>query len=349
MGRLPEMMEFFSSTIRISLFYTTLTFPEAQTMRSVDITIPYMRGATIDYPFYSYKSYFEILANKEKDKLHKIPVSLTFLGMLQSVEFIPILLPDDNLYKISIEIFTRRSPTTIEFSLFTVLIMWALSIAIGIIAIQVIGKYRGTDEHVLTLGITTLFALPALRETQPMSWASTALRWKQPSIEKEIELVQKQHDFQSRLISEMAIPMPLPITGGSFYDYRIRKKDSNSVKSRNSSTSPVSTTACPGSPKTRTPETVRTLQHALRIANHEYSMDHRVLSTRNESLSIFAADPVKNDDCGSRLWVVRYGVDSPLWDDELDPFEILNEPLYTFEVAGNQWALHDEMIDLFNV
>ncbi|KAF9083358.1 hypothetical protein BGX27_004158, partial [Mortierella sp. AM989] len=240
-----------TAAIAVSLFYTTLTFPESQIMRSVDVTMPYMQGATIDYPFDAYKSYFEILANKEKEQLHKIPVSLTFLGMLQSVEFIPtVRLSNDDLYKISIEIFTRRSPTTIGFSLFIVMIMWALSIAIGIIAIQVIRKYRVTDEHVLTLGITTLFALPALRETQPgipaigcaadvlgfywnmaiiaissiMILMASALRWKEPSIEKEIDLVHKQHDFQSKLISEMAIPMPFPITGGPFYDYQVKKK-----------------------------------------------------------------------------------------------------------------------------
>ncbi|KAI8597337.1 hypothetical protein EDD21DRAFT_447104 [Dissophora ornata] len=240
-----------SAAIAVSLFYTTLTFPEAQIMRSVDVTMPYMQGATIDYPFDAYKSYFEILANKEKEQLHKIPVSLTFLGMLQSVEFIPtVRLSNDDLYKISIEIFTRRSPTTIGFSLFVVMIMWALSITIGIIAIQVIRKHRVTDEHVLTLGITTLFALPALRETQPgipaigcaadvlgfywnmaiiaissiMILMASALRWKEPSIEKEIELARKQHDFQSKLISEMAIPMPFPITGGPFHDYQVKKK-----------------------------------------------------------------------------------------------------------------------------
>ncbi|KAG0261919.1 hypothetical protein BG011_000539 [Mortierella polycephala] len=237
--------------IALSLFYTTLTFPEAQIMRSVDVTMPYMQGATIDYPFDAYKSYFEILANKEKEQLHKIPVSLTFLGMLQSVEFIPtVRLSSDDLYKISIEIFTRRSPTTIGFSIFIVMIMWALSIAIGIIAIQVVKKYRVSDEHILTLGITTLFALPALRETQPgipaigcaadvlgfywnmaiiaissiMILMASALRWKEPSIKKELELIQKQHDFQSKLIKEMTIPMPLPITGGPFYDYQVRKK-----------------------------------------------------------------------------------------------------------------------------
>lgn len=53
---------------------------------------------------------------------------------------------------------------------------------------------------------------------------ASALRWKEPSIEREIDLVHKQHDFQSKLISEMAIPMPFPITGGPFSDYQVRKK-----------------------------------------------------------------------------------------------------------------------------
>ncbi|KAK3826963.1 MAG: hypothetical protein JOS17DRAFT_818355 [Linnemannia elongata] len=240
-----------AAAVSISVFYTTLAFPAGQIMRSVDVTMPYMQGATIDYPFDAYKSYFEILANKDREQMHKIPVSLTFLGKLQSVEFIPtVQLNHDDLYKISIVIFTRRSPTTIGFSLFIVLIMWMLSIAIGIIAIQVIRKYRVSDEHVLTLGITTLFALPALRETQPgipaigcaadvlgfywnmaiiaissiMILMASALRWKQPSIKRELELVHKQHDYQSKLIQEMAIPMPLPLTGGPLFDYQVKKK-----------------------------------------------------------------------------------------------------------------------------
>lgn len=126
--------------------------------RSVDVTMPYMQGATIDYPFDVYKSYFEILANKDGEQLHRIPVSLTFLGNLQTVEFVPLVrLDPSDTYKISLQILTRRSPTTIGFSLFIVLIMWALSIAIGIIAIQVIRNHRISDEHILTLGITTLF------------------------------------------------------------------------------------------------------------------------------------------------------------------------------------------------
>ncbi|KAF9928560.1 hypothetical protein FBU30_002298 [Linnemannia zychae] len=240
-----------TDAIVVSLFYTTLRFPESEIMRSVDVTMPYTQGATIDYPFDAYKSYFECLANKELEIMHKIPVSLTFLGKLQSVEFIPqVRFEGDNLYKIAIEIFTRCSPTTIGFSLFIISIMWLLSIVIGIIAIQVIRKYRVTDEHVLTLGIATLFALPALRETQPgipsigcaadvlgfywnmaiiaissiMILMASALRWKEPFIEDEMDLVRKQHEFQSKLISEMSIPMPFPITGGPFSDYQVKKK-----------------------------------------------------------------------------------------------------------------------------
>ncbi|KAG0234415.1 hypothetical protein BGW42_006625 [Actinomortierella wolfii] len=134
----------------------------------VDVTMPYTRGAPIDYPFDRYVSYFEILIHKEKEKLHKIPVSFTFLAMLQTVEFVPVLhLDPTDTYKIAMQITTNRSSTTIGFSVFIVVIMWALSISIGIITIQVVRKHRESDEHILTLGITTLFALPALRETQP--------------------------------------------------------------------------------------------------------------------------------------------------------------------------------------
>ncbi|KAF9415098.1 hypothetical protein BGZ94_000193 [Podila epigama] len=240
-----------TGAISISLFYTTLSFPDAQIMRSVDVTMPYMQGTTIDYPFDVYKSYFEILANKDRERLHRIPISLTFLGRLQTVEFVPVVHLDPmDTYKISLKIMTKRSPTTIGFSLFIVLIMWALSIAIGIIAIQVIRKHRISDEHILTLGITTLFALPALRETQPgipaigcaadvlgfywnmaiiaissiMILMASALRWKEPSILHERNLMQQQHKFQSSLISEMAIPMPMPVTGGPYFQYKYQKK-----------------------------------------------------------------------------------------------------------------------------
>ncbi|KAF9135087.1 hypothetical protein BGW39_004719 [Mortierella sp. 14UC] len=69
-----------AAAVSISVFYTTLAFPAGQIMRSVDVTMPYMQGATIDYPFDAYKSYFEILANKDREQMHKIPVSLTFLA-----------------------------------------------------------------------------------------------------------------------------------------------------------------------------------------------------------------------------------------------------------------------------
>ncbi|KAG0345700.1 hypothetical protein BG004_003263 [Podila humilis] len=250
-----------AAAISVSLFYTTLTFPEQQIMRSVDVTMPYMQGATIDYPFDVYKSYFEILANKDREQMHRIPVSLTFLGMLQTVEFVPtVRLDPSDTYKISLQILTRRSPTTIGFSLFIVLIMWAISIAIGIIAIQVIRNHRISDEHILTLGITTLFALPALRETQPgipaigcaadvlgfywnmaiiaissiMILLASALRWKQPSIDHEIGLIQQQHGFQSKLISEMTIPMPIPVTNGPHFEYQYRKKRVPFMMSRKS-------------------------------------------------------------------------------------------------------------------
>jgi hypothetical protein len=53
---------------------------------------------------------------------------------------------------------------------------------------------------------------------------ASALRWKEPSIQREIELIHRQHSFQSRLVSEMTIPMPFPITGGSLLEHQVKEK-----------------------------------------------------------------------------------------------------------------------------
>ncbi|KAF9203020.1 hypothetical protein BGZ59_001865 [Podila verticillata] len=198
--------------------------------RSVDVTMPYMQGATIDYPFDEYKSYFEILANKDRGQLHRIPVSLTFLGMLQTVEFVPVVrLDPSDTYKISLQILTRRSPTTIGFSLFIVLIMWALSIAIGIIAMQALPALRETQPGIPAIGCAAdvlgfYWNMAIIAISSIMVLMSSALRWKEPSIDHEMNLICQQHNLQAKLISEMAIPMPLPMTGGPHYEYQCHKK-----------------------------------------------------------------------------------------------------------------------------
>lgn len=53
---------------------------------------------------------------------------------------------------------------------------------------------------------------------------ASALRWKEPSIDHEINLIHQQHALQTKLASEMVIPMPLPVTGGPHYEYRYHKK-----------------------------------------------------------------------------------------------------------------------------
>lgn len=53
---------------------------------------------------------------------------------------------------------------------------------------------------------------------------ASALRWKEPSIERELNMVRKQHAHQSKLIQDMAIPMPFPLTGGPFFDHQVKHK-----------------------------------------------------------------------------------------------------------------------------
>jgi ABC-type dipeptide/oligopeptide/nickel transport system permease component len=65
--------------------------------------------------------------------------------------------------KIALKIITGRSTTTMGFSIFTCILMWLLSILMGLFAYQVVFRKRRADAHACMIGITTLFALPAVR------------------------------------------------------------------------------------------------------------------------------------------------------------------------------------------
>lgn len=65
--------------------------------------------------------------------------------------------------KISLKISTGRSTTTLVFSIFICILMWLLSLLMGLFAYQVIFQKRKADAHGCMIGITTLFALPAIR------------------------------------------------------------------------------------------------------------------------------------------------------------------------------------------
>ncbi|ORY04923.1 hypothetical protein K493DRAFT_311177, partial [Basidiobolus meristosporus CBS 931.73] len=60
-----------------------------------------------------------------------------------------------------------RSATTKGFSICVVILMWALSLGLGTVAFQIVFLRREIQPPVIALGVSMLFSLPALRNTQP--------------------------------------------------------------------------------------------------------------------------------------------------------------------------------------
>ncbi|KAI8070054.1 hypothetical protein BC940DRAFT_254439 [Gongronella butleri] len=103
-------------------------FSAGDALMPFQVDFDYDEGDPIDYPFDRYTGYFE---------------------------------------RLGLRILTGRSSTTLGFSLFMCLLMWALSLILAVFGFQVAFRHRPVHAHGCMIGVTMLFALPTLRSAQP--------------------------------------------------------------------------------------------------------------------------------------------------------------------------------------
>lgn len=105
------------------------------------------------------------------DTSQSIPITFHLDASITSFHFMPTLqhrqYASNGTDRISLKILTGRSTTTQGFSIFICVLMWLLSLAMGLFGFQVVFRKRRADAHACMIGITTLFALPAVRSAQP--------------------------------------------------------------------------------------------------------------------------------------------------------------------------------------
>lgn len=121
-----------------------------------------------------YSGYFDLFAYYRNDTSKSIPVTFHLDASITSFHFIPTLehhhQPSKNgTDRISLRILTGRSTATQGFSIFICVLMWLLSLAMGMFGYQVVFRKRRADAHACMIGITTLFALPAVRYVSYLS------------------------------------------------------------------------------------------------------------------------------------------------------------------------------------
>ncbi|KAJ1983330.1 hypothetical protein H4R34_001353 [Dimargaris verticillata] len=153
--------------------FQSYTFPSGNIMQSFDLTVPLI-GYPRMYPFDSYETFYEVSfvdtdssSDDGRDKL-AVPIRVTVYGSVQSLSFnTSAHLVDNSPNAFNFDIVTSRTRTTMFFSVFIMLVMWGLSLTLLMLAYQVLIERREVPPPLMVVGVSMLFALPPLRNSQP--------------------------------------------------------------------------------------------------------------------------------------------------------------------------------------
>jgi len=96
-----------------------------------------------------------------------VPWSGYAYGVLQNYRFDVQFVPQNRTSIVILQVTVTRSATTKGFALFIVVLMWALSITAALIAFQTWFRMRDVPAPLVAVFVSLLFALPAVRNTQP--------------------------------------------------------------------------------------------------------------------------------------------------------------------------------------
>ena len=148
-----------------------LTFRNGTLMTGRFIDIPFDFGNINRYPFDKYETEMRILAGTPNNfgTSDPIPVSMAIVGTVQAFRFdFRFDQPDGSASGGTVLNFdTTRSITVIFFALFIFASMWSLSFSIFTLAITLWFRDRSVEPPTIGICAALLFALPAIRNTQP--------------------------------------------------------------------------------------------------------------------------------------------------------------------------------------
>ncbi|KAJ1981541.1 hypothetical protein H4R33_005232 [Dimargaris cristalligena] len=166
-GKLTNRRSELTANVTGYFAYKSFVFPSNSIMQSFDLTVPLL-GYPRMYPFDDYQSFLEVgFVYNDADKT-PIPIRVTIYGSVQSLSFdTDAQLATNMPNAFDFNITTRRTRTTLFFSIFMMIVMWGLSLTLLTLAYQIVIERRDVPAPLLIVGITMLFALPALRNSQP--------------------------------------------------------------------------------------------------------------------------------------------------------------------------------------
>ncbi|KAJ1551878.1 hypothetical protein HK405_013589, partial [Cladochytrium tenue] len=127
-------------------------------------------GSVVLYPFDVHTNRFDIYAFEGSDPDSPIPICLQFRNIIENheVSTTPAYVPADPSQRLSVTVSVRRNIATRIYSLFAGLLMWVLGASVSRFSIDaILDKAKQIEGPVMGVSVAVLFAVPALRNTQP--------------------------------------------------------------------------------------------------------------------------------------------------------------------------------------
>ncbi|KAI8902606.1 hypothetical protein BC833DRAFT_572656 [Globomyces pollinis-pini] len=150
-----------------------ITFPANRPITAQSVDLPFTASNINKYPFDRFESEFILNANVVSSNTSlvnaSLPIGFSIVGTIQSIRFDADLVDDvvASAMILNIKLFGYRSFTVQFFSMFILICMWILSFTIFILSVTLWFRDRKVEPPTIAITTSLLFALPAVRNTQP--------------------------------------------------------------------------------------------------------------------------------------------------------------------------------------
>jgi hypothetical protein len=163
-------------------------FPKGKRMNSMEVTVSMFDGAVMDYPFDSHRAYLELYLMPGKtekkadtakpaatpvadtvndEKKPEIPIGVDFEGSVPGFKIAAAKSKESTNDYVGIDITVARASTTKFFSLFVMMMMWGLTIAVLLLTLSVVLRGRKVEVSMFSFTAALLFAFSTVRNAQP--------------------------------------------------------------------------------------------------------------------------------------------------------------------------------------
>ena len=145
-------------------------FKKGKRMDPAEVILEIFEGEPMEYPFDKHEAqlsfYFEsAAAAPDADK--SVPIAIELYGSVSGLKIDAEYAKENTDDHVVVDLTLCRAPTTIFFSVFIMVAMWALTLGVLFLVFRVVSGHRKIEISMFSFLGALLFAFPALRNSQP--------------------------------------------------------------------------------------------------------------------------------------------------------------------------------------